>query len=114
MKKIPYKNINDEDEFWCGSVFRKAGTNLNNPLPEEDFFEYMLFLDNGETDWMLCAHIDKWEKGTIIAHVKMNKGNGRLTVKAKEFKRSMIRPEEINLWYYIDDGIRETRIKSNK
>ena len=38
----------------------------------------------------------------------------RLLDLIKEFKRSMIIPEEINSWYYIEDRIRDTRIKSNK
>jgi hypothetical protein len=34
LKKIPLKKINDEDEFWCGAIFRKEGTTLNNPDPK--------------------------------------------------------------------------------
>ena len=67
MKKIPFKEISEEDEFWCGAAFRKEGTTLNDP--DEDFYEYVLFLDGGNHDYMLCAHDDKWEKGTVVSHV---------------------------------------------
>lgn len=112
MKKIPFNQIDDKDEFWCGAKFQKHGTTLNNPDPAEDYYEYMLFLDNGLKDWMICANIDKWERGSVVCHVKQTEGLERKTVTAKEFKRSMILPEEINDWYFIDDGIRETIIKN--
>jgi hypothetical protein len=114
MKKIPFKDIDDQDEFWCGSTFRKEGTNLNNADPNEDFYEYVLFLDKGNSDCMICAHTDKWEIGIVVSYVTMTKETNRATVTAKEFKRSMILPEEIDLWYFIDQGIRETRIKNTK
>jgi len=111
MKKISFKKINDEDEFWCGAIFKKEGTHLNNPAPEEDYYEYMLLLDLSNPEWMLCAQTDKWEKGHIVSHIKMSKENARLTVKAKDFKKSMVMPGEIDSWYFIDEGIRNTRIK---
>lgn len=114
MKKIPLKEIDDDDEFWAGAIFRKEGTIINKPLPEEDFYEYMLFLDLGNSDFMLCAHIDKWEAGKVSSYVKIAKENNRHTVKAKEFKRSMVLSEEIGSWYFMDGGIRETRIKKKK
>jgi len=110
MKKIPFKEINDNDEFWCGAKFQKYGTTINNITPAEDYYEYMLFLDHSLKEWMICANIDTWERGAVACHIKLTKGLGRKTVTAKEFKKSMILPDEINNWYFIDDGIRETRI----
>jgi hypothetical protein len=114
MNKIPFRDIDDCDEFWCGATFRKEATTLNSPDINEDFYEYALFLVKEDSDFMLCAHIDKWEIGTVVCYVTTTKGTNRATVTAKEFKRSMILPEELDSWYYIDQGIREKRIKNTK
>lgn len=66
MKKIPFKEISEEDEFWCGATFRKEGTTLNDPDPGEDFYEYVLFLDGGNQDYMLCAHVDNGRKALLF------------------------------------------------
>lgn len=114
MKKIPLRDINDEDEFWCGAKFQKHGTKLTNPPQNEDYYEFMLFLDTGLKGWMICAHTDKWERGTVVCHVKETKGLGRRTVYAKEFKRSMVLEAELDDWYFIDDDIRDTRTINKK
>jgi hypothetical protein len=103
MKLIPFTDINDEDEFWGGARFVKKKTGLLNVKEEEDFFEYMLIADNSMSDWMICAHIDKYEAGSVISHVKTTSDTNRFTVLAKEFKRSNILIEEIDLWFYQED-----------
>jgi hypothetical protein len=112
MKKVPLKDIDDRDEFWTGAVFRKNGTTVNITNPEEDFYEYMLFHHPGNSKFLLCAHIDKWEQGTVVAYVKCTGANNRITVSGREFKRSMVLPEEMDNWYFLDIGIRQTRIKA--
>lgn len=106
---MPFKDLNEDDDFFCGSIFRKDKTALNIVDPEEDYFEYMLFLDGGTPEYMICAHIDKWEAGTVASHIKMDTSSNRFTVKAREFKRSMIMPEEINDWFYIKSGYNDQK-----
>jgi len=116
MKLIPLKEINDLDEFWGGAKFREIGTvnGYENIKPEENYHEYMLFVDKANPEWMLCGSIDKWDRGNIICHVRMTlaEGSGRYTVTAKEFRRSMIEPSEEERWYYIDDEVKNTRTTS--
>lgn len=110
MREIRLKEINDKDEFWAGATFRKVGTTLNNIKPEENYYEYVLFLDLGDSSNMLCAHIDKWERGTVVSKIATTRALDRYTVTALEFKKSMVLPEEIDSWYFIESEIRETRL----
>ena len=100
MKLIPFKEINEEDEFWGGARFVKLLTKLMIVDKDNDFFEYMLIDDKGMSDWMICAHIDQYEAGSVISHVKQTIDTNRHTVLAKEFKRSNILDKEIDLWFY--------------
>lgn len=101
MNLIPFKDINEQDEFWGGARFIKKKTGLRRVVPEQDYFEYMLVNDNSSSEWMICTHIDKFETGSVISHVKKTTPlSKRHTVTAKEFKRSNILDEEIDLWYY--------------
>jgi len=107
MIEIPFSEINDNDEFWSGAIFRRYGTNLNIISQEEDFFEYMLVDDPG-FEYMLCVHIDKWEAGTSVCHLSKTVGLNRHTVLANEFRKKMILPDEVISWFYVTGGIRET------
>lgn len=101
MNLIPFREIHEEDEFWRGARFIKKGTGLNNINSDEDFFEYILISDSSSKDYMICCHIDEFEAGAIISHVKTTLPNSNsLTVTAKEFKLSNILEEEIDSWYY--------------
>jgi hypothetical protein len=110
MKLINFNQINDEDEFCCGATFRKMGTCLSKVSPEDNFYEYMLFLDMSNMDYMICAHIDKLEAGTVCCLIPKTKDLGRHTITAKEFKRMMILPEEMDTWFYVEGEVRKTRI----
>ena len=101
MNLIPFKEINEDDEFWGGASFVKKETGLRRIKPEEDYFEYMLINDLSSSEYMVCTHIDKFEAGSVISHVtKTTPESNRHTVTAKEFKRSNILEKEIDLWYY--------------
>ena len=101
MNLIPFREINEDDEFWGGARFVKKETGLRRIKPEEDFFEFMLINDLSSNEYMVCAHIDKFEAGSVISHVtKTTPKSNRHTVSAKEFRRSNILDEELDLWYY--------------
>lgn len=101
MYLIPFKDINEHDEFWGGARFIKKKTGLRRVAPEQDYFEYMLINDNSSSEWMICTHIDKFEAGSVVSHIKKTTAeSNRHTVTAKEFKRSNILDEELDLWYY--------------
>lgn len=101
MDLIPFNELHDEDEFWRGARFVRKGTGLLNVNSDKDYFEYMLISDSSSKDHMICAHIDEFEAGAIVSHVKTTlPDSNSLTVTAKEFKRSNILEEEIDRWYY--------------
>src|SRR5690554_5988078 len=101
MNLIPFKEISEHDEFWGGARFIKKETGLRRITLEQDYFEYMLVNDNSSSEWMICTHVDKFEAGSVISHVKKTTpDSNRHTVTAKEFRRSNILDEEIDLWYY--------------
>jgi len=100
MNLIPFKNIDEQDEFWCGARFVKKKTGLRLGDPEQDYFEFML-VDASSRKWMICTHIDHFEAGAVISYVKTTTlESQRYTVTAKEFRRSNILDDEIDLWYY--------------
>ena len=101
MKLIPIKDIDEQDEFFGGARFIKKYTGLRKIEAEEDFFEYMLFNDNASNDWMIFAHIDRYEAGSVVSQVKTTTADtGRKTVTAKELIRSNILKEEQDNWFY--------------
>lgn len=101
MRLIPFKDIDEQDEFFGGAQFVKKYTGLRKIKPEDDFFEYMLINDDVSSDWMICAHIDKYKAGSVVSYVKTTTADtNRKTVTALEFKRSNILKEEIDNWFY--------------
>ena len=111
MKLIPFIEINDEDEFWRGARFIKKKTGLMNVQEENDYFEFMLIDDKGNSEWMICSHIDEYEAGKVISYVRKTANTNRTTVLAKEFKRSNIPDEELDLWFYHEVKNDRCRLK---
>ncbi|MFK7969866.1 MAG: hypothetical protein AB8F95_05835 [Bacteroidia bacterium] len=91
MRLIPFKDINEKDEFWAGARFIKKGTGLRRIREEEDYFEYMLINDQSSNDWMACANISALKGGSLVSKIKTTTAqSNRHTVTAQAFRKSMI------------------------
>ncbi|MCB9188127.1 MAG: hypothetical protein H6599_02475 [Flavobacteriales bacterium] len=99
MKLVPLSEINDSIEFWRGTRFRLYEIGLN--VPEElDYYEYMLAVVPGDSEYMLLTCVEGYKSGSALALVKTEIGSGKRCVTAKSMKYSM----GVDNVYLLDDS----------
>jgi len=100
IELIPLKDISDEHEFWKGSLFRLYEVGMNVKDKTEDFYEYMLVLDNSFPGYMILANSSREagraKRGYVMCHVKMLEGAKRHVVTGAAMKYSF--GTELTYW----------------
>ncbi|WP_179007811.1 hypothetical protein [Winogradskyella forsetii] len=87
MKKQPIIEIDDSREFYRGTRFRQYGIGLNVKRKDDDYYEYMLTIVPGESDYLLLTCVEGYKSGSPLALVKTEANE--MYVTAKSLKRSM-------------------------
>lgn len=87
MKKEPISEIDDKTKFYRGTRFRKYEVGLNVVNPEDDFYEYMLTIVPGESEYLLLTCVEGYKAGNPLAFVKTEPNKWFVT--AKSLKWSM-------------------------
>ena|SRR5687768_3912766 len=95
-KLIPLIHVPDEQEFYCGAVFREFKVGIPNVIDEnEDYYDYMLI--NINSDKMLLANVSskagKGKAGYSIGYVERSKDVNRHVVTGKKIKEYLNVPE---------------------
>jgi hypothetical protein len=89
-KLIALAEIDDDKEFWCGSIFRLYGVGMNVKEEKDDYYDYML-IDNHD-EYMILANVTRdkgrHKAGYVIANVKKLENVNRIVVTAKAMKYS--------------------------
>jgi hypothetical protein len=89
MKITPLADIADNVEFWRGTRFRQYGIGLNVEKAEDDFYEYMLTLVPGESEYLLLTCVEGYKSGSPLAFVKTEISKNLKCVTASSMKLSM-------------------------
>jgi hypothetical protein len=92
IELIPLKDIPDNHEFWSGSLFRLYEVGMNVADKTDDFYEYMLVLDNSVRDYMILANSSREagsaKRGYVICHVRKLENANRAVVTGAAMKYS--------------------------
>lgn len=96
VKLIPLFNIPDEQEFYCGAIFRIYKVGIPNvKKEEEDYYDFML-IDINDSKKMLLANVSskagKGKAGYSIGYVEKLSNVHRYVVTGKEIKRFLNEP----------------------
>jgi hypothetical protein len=82
---IQLAEIPDDRFFYRGTRFRLYDIGLNVENKEDDYYEYMLAIIPGETEFMLLTCVEGYKSGNALALVKMNENGNAVTGKAMKF-----------------------------
>ncbi|MBP7822147.1 MAG: hypothetical protein KA010_04440 [Saprospiraceae bacterium] len=86
---IPIQEISDEQDFYCGEIFREYKVHIPNVKnPEEDYYDYMLISLNSTE--MLLANVSsnagRGKAGYSIGYIPIIK-EGYVLVTGKQVKQ---------------------------
>lgn len=87
MKRQAIIEIDDNRKFYRGTRFRQYGIGLNVKSKDDDYYEYMLTIVPGESDYLLLTCVEGYKSGSPLALVKTEPNE--MYVTAKSLKRSM-------------------------
>lgn len=87
MKKVPISEIDDTTKFYRGTRFRQYNVGLNVENPKDDYYEYMLTIVPGESEFLLLTCVEGYKAGNPLAFVKTEPNEWFVT--AKSVKNSM-------------------------
>lgn len=87
MEKQPISGIDDKTKFYRGTRFRQYEVGLNVSNPEDDYYEYMLTIVPGESEYLLLTCVEGYKAGNPLALVKTEPNEWY--VLATSIKRSM-------------------------
>jgi hypothetical protein len=92
IELIPLRDVPDDQEFWRGSLFRLYEVGMNVKDKTDDFYEYMLVLDNSFPGFMILANSSREagqaKRGAVICHVQLLEKADRAVVTGAAMKYS--------------------------
>jgi hypothetical protein len=91
MLLTPLADIDDDQEFYRGNIFRKFAVGMNVNSKEDYYYDYML-VDNTDPHMILVnvsREASRHKAGAVIAYVNKLENDTRIVVTAKAVKYSL-------------------------
>ena len=98
---IPLNSIDENEEFWSGTIIRKINAGMNVKNKADDFYDYILAYANWDSDSMMLVNITEQNSkaGSVYGGVIPIFDNEKKVVIKKGFKHTL--GNDLKDWYLI-------------